>query len=158
MNFWGGLTSGYQCECWFTPKLEIPAPTTLVTRSNTNFCFGKPKRKTFFFANPKKKKKKKKKNGRPPKSHPLSFPVCLSIDTVKLGSFIHIWYQCRSLANPRSVCVCVCVCVFLSLSSSLRTFSWTPEASESRLLLMGCLLLLCLMSFMHAVTVQYGNL
>ncbi len=40
------------------------------------------------------------------------------------------------------VCVCVCLSLSLSLSSSLRTFSWTPEASESRLLLMGCLLLL----------------
>ncbi len=105
------------------PKLEIPAPT-LVTSSNINFCFGK------------------EKNGWPSKSHPLSSPVCLSIENVKLGSFIHIWYQGRSLANPRCVCVCVCVSLSLSLSSSLRTFSWTPEASESRLLLMGCLLLL----------------
>jgi hypothetical protein len=103
------------------PKLEIPAPT-LVTSSNINFVL-----------------EKKKMDGLQKVIHSPSL-FASQIDNVKLGSFIHIWYQCRSLANPRSVCVCVYVCV--SLSSSLRTFSWTPEASESRLLLMGCLLLL----------------
>lgn len=55
-----------------------------------------------------------------------------------MSSLVHSSTSGTSVGPWQTLGLCVCVC----LSSSLRTISWTPEASESRLLLMGCLLLL----------------